>query len=153
VARVFSFEREVLASLELIPLTVRRKLDLAGIKLSLEAWQALPLVDRRALVDVEVESDASVLAFDQRVAASLGRAGASASRFAAPASHPWRATTAPDAVRAKLAELGATLDDVAWPRLDDDARFALVHLVKDARCEDRLRAALAELGLAPAKLV
>jgi hypothetical protein len=148
----FSFEREVLASLELVPLTVRRKLDLACLKLSLEAWQALPLADRRALVDQEVEDEASIRTFEGLVVAAAERAGVTAAKLAAPPQHPWRAPSVPDTVRAKLAQLGATLEDATWAGLDDDARFALVHFAKDARREDRLRAALVELGLVPEKL-
>jgi hypothetical protein len=147
--RTFSFEREVLASLDLLPLTVRRKLDLAGLKLSLESWQALPLGDRQALVDVEVEAEASVRAFERLVVEAAERAGVALTKLAAPPQHPWRAPSAPDTLRAKLATLGATLDDATWASLDDDARFALVHFAKDARREDRLRAALVELGLVP----
>jgi hypothetical protein len=154
-ARTFSFEREILESLELVPLTVRRKLDLARIKLSLEGWQALSIADRRALVEAQVEGaedEASVFAFERLVIAAAERAGVTVAKLAAEAQHPWRAKAAPDAVRAKLAELGVSLDAATWASLDDDARFALVHFAKDARREDRLRAAIVELGLVPEKL-
>jgi hypothetical protein len=141
VARAFSFERDVLASLELLPLCVRRKLDLAQLKLSLQGWQALALADRRALAAMQVR------AFEGVLRAAASRAGAGLSPIADAAPPAWRAPFVPDGVRARALELGARLDDRAWSGLDDDARFALVHLAKDRRRDDRMRLALVELGL------
>jgi hypothetical protein len=143
---VFSFERDLVATLDLMPLTVRRKLDLAGIKLPLEGWRALPLGDRRALVSAEVEGEASIAAFAATVREVAGRVGARLDPLP-PAAPVWREPAVPSAVRAALPALGASLDDETWAALDDDARFALVHLSVKRREPERLRAALVELGL------
>src|SRR6266540_1012176 len=45
----FAFE-EPNVGLELLPLAARRALDVAGVALSLEAWRALSLEERRALI-------------------------------------------------------------------------------------------------------
>ena len=55
--RVFSFERALWEALDLVPMAVRRKLDLAELKLSPEGWQMLSLDDRRALRDAEPRCD------------------------------------------------------------------------------------------------
>ena len=60
--RIFSFERELYATLSLMPLAVRRKLDLAGVKLSRRGWQAMPAAARRALAEVDVADEASLAA-------------------------------------------------------------------------------------------
>ena len=44
-------------------------------------------------------------------------------------------------------ELHATLDAAAWAALDDEARYALLHLAE--KSPEGLGAALVELGLAP----
>jgi cyclic pyranopterin phosphate synthase len=49
--KLYSFDG-VDAALDLLPLAARRALDVAGLKLSLEAWRALPLESRRALVNL-----------------------------------------------------------------------------------------------------
>ena len=49
--KLYSFDG-VDATLELLPLAARRALDLAGLKLSLEAWRVLPLTSRRAIVQL-----------------------------------------------------------------------------------------------------
>ena len=56
--RVFEFE-EVDECLTLVPLCARRALDAAGLKVSLAAWQSLPLHARQALA--QAGSGASVL--------------------------------------------------------------------------------------------
>jgi hypothetical protein len=138
--RIFSFERELYATLELMPLGVRRKLDLAGVKLSLAGWQALPLTDRRALAEAEVDDEAQVAAFARALREAADRAGARLDPLP-PAPCPWRAPSVPP-------ELQARLDGEAWAALDDEARYALLHLARGPH-EERLRAALVELGLPP----
>ena len=44
--RRFDFEKDLYETLELVPLSVRRKLDLAGVKLDSNQWQALSRVER-----------------------------------------------------------------------------------------------------------
>jgi cyclic pyranopterin phosphate synthase len=46
---VFGFEQQT-PDLELMPIAARRALDTAGIRLSLEAWRALSVADRSALI-------------------------------------------------------------------------------------------------------
>jgi hypothetical protein len=142
--RIFSFEREVYATLDLIPLGVRRKLDLAGVKLSLAGWQALPLADRRALAEAEVGDEASIVAFGTMLREAAGRAGARLDPLPA-GPHPWRVAAVPP-------ELGGRVGDEAWAALDDEARHALLLLARggSAAREERLRVALAELGLTKA---
>jgi hypothetical protein len=147
--RVFSFERELYATLDLMPLTVRRKLDLAGLKLPLAGWQALPLDERRALALVAVEDEASVAAFAATLREVAARAGARLDPLP-PAEPPWRTREVPARVREALGgTLDDALDDATWAGLDDEARFALVHLAGKRREPAQLRAALVELGLAP----
>jgi hypothetical protein len=121
----FSFEDE---SLEFMPLDVRRKLDLAGVKLSLAEWQRLSLDQRRELVDAD---DAlAVLAMVPDV-----------ERFV-PVS-PWRSEEALLAIEEAARALSIALDRKA---LDDRGRYALHYLA--TRDEARFRAAIAELGVA-----
>jgi hypothetical protein len=147
--RIFSFERELHATLDLMPLAVRRKLDLAGLKLSLAGWQSLPLADRRALAGAVVDDDASVAAFTAVLRMAAERAGAALDPLPAPGAAPWRAPTVPPALRARLLDLPSALDDAAWARLPDEIRYVLFKLAEKKRDPDRLHEALIELGLAP----
>ena len=144
--RIFSFERELRDTLELVPLTVRRKLDLAELKLSLEGWKALPLEDRRALCDAVVERDPT--AFAAVLVACAGRAGARLEPRSLPdGGPPWRSAEVPGPVRARLAELGTALDPPAWGALDDEARYVLLKLAEKQRDPERFASASGELGI------
>jgi len=145
--RLLSFERELYATLDLMPFTVRRKLDLAGLKLSLAGWQALPIASRRALADAEVDDDASVAAFTASLRAAAERVSALLQPLAAPGPPPWRVPTVPPAVQTRLLELGVRLENPSWAALDDEARYALLKLSE--RHPEHLGTALVELGLAP----
>ncbi|MFS6827343.1 nitrate reductase associated protein [Cyanobium sp. ATX-6F1] len=50
-ARDFAFEADFASNLRCIPMAVRRKLDLAGVKLKLSHWLALPEPERQTLVE------------------------------------------------------------------------------------------------------
>src|ERR1700704_5897788 len=96
--RVFSFEAELWEALDLVPLAVRRKLDLAEQKLSLDGWQALSLDARRALRDAEPSG------FPALLGACAARAGAALSPLPLPeGGPPWRSAAVPEVVRARLA--------------------------------------------------
>jgi hypothetical protein len=139
---LFSFERDLYAALDLMPLDVRRKLDLAGLKLSLEGWRALPIADRRALVEAADD------AFAPALRAAAARAGAALAPLPAVGAPPWRAPAVPPSLQKKLAELGAALSDTAWAALPDGARYVLHKLSEKPHDDGRLRAALEELGIA-----
>jgi hypothetical protein len=140
--RVFSFERALWEALDLVPLGVRRNLDLAEVKLSLDGWQALPLDDRRALRDATSE------AFPALLRACAARAGVALSALPLPeGGPPWRSAEVPGAVRARLADLGAALDGEPWRALDDEARYVLAKLAEKKREPERFAVAARELGI------
>jgi hypothetical protein len=120
----FSFE-----DLQWIPLDVRRKLDLAGLKLSLEAWQHLSTEQREQLIAANDEFAALVtsLCAPGRIATTT----------------PWRSEEALLAIEEAARALGIAIDRA---RMDDAARYALSHLA--SRDEEKFRTAIAELGVA-----
>jgi|HubBroStandDraft_6_1064221.scaffolds.fasta_scaffold266138_2 hypothetical protein len=143
---IFSFEREMHATLDLMPFAVRRKLDLAGVKLSLDGWKALPVEDRRALRDAHVETDAEVVAFAGLLRSAAARAGASVTPLPdVPAEPPWRTRAVPAPLRARIEELRAALRDDLWAALDDEDRYVLFRLAEKKREPERLLAALREV--------
>ena len=132
--KLYSFDG-VDATLELLPLAARRALDVAGLKLSLEAWRALPLEARRALV--EAGSAPSIDA--SRVEAALE------------AQPVTRIERSPDldmsAVPAELTSaLGNTrpVSQALWNALSPLDRYALVKVASRGKPE-RLAAAYSEI--------
>jgi len=147
--RVFAFEGENNVTLEWMPLDVRRKSDLAGVRLSLAAWQALPRDDRALLVSTEIASAAEVEAY-RSLATKLGEKAIGKVETLVPVpfdARPWTTDAARDEVVHRAHACGLTVDPARWHALDDGARYALFRLADPKKSEDKLRAALSELGL------
>ncbi len=128
--RRFDFEKELYETLEFMPLSVRRKLDLAGVKLHLKEWQALSRTERLVVCHFPVASpeECGVLAAFLRDAVKT-RAGAELA-IMKPGSHddaPGAGQAPPDVARL-IAEL--KLPQQRWSLLDPDERFALAKMAR-----------------------
>ncbi|MGA2411430.1 MAG: nitrate reductase associated protein [Candidatus Binataceae bacterium] len=144
--RRFSFEDEIHQNLGCVPMAVRRKLDLTGIKISLLQWQALSIGERLALCHLPVasaeEREALRIFTDEAVRIKSG-SGAKplpeeARRGAEPPAHP------PAQLVEHAYAVGVTLNQPAWDKLDADERYALIKLGDSAKASHNLAAALAE---------
>jgi hypothetical protein len=84
--RVFEFEPAAARDLEWLPLAVRYKLDLCGLKIGLNEWQALALEQRQALLRCPAGRafDALVLELAPGVRRLADRAGDRSGRQAPP---------------------------------------------------------------------
>jgi cyclic pyranopterin phosphate synthase len=132
---IFRFEG-MAADLELLPLAARRALDVTGLKLSLAAWQGLPLDARARLVALGVPDRVDT----QAVRALLRDASPE------PSAIPVLDEDALVDCDPKGAELldGRRRLDVTWARLSRLGRFALRHLARRGDV-DRLLVAYDEL--------
>jgi hypothetical protein len=145
----FAFEGDVHASLDCVPLTVRRKLDLAAIKLSLEGWQRLGREERLCLCHLPVDSPDEVAVYREVLLAFCQRREVTAKPLQDPVAEGrlWNAATVPPAVRERAEALRSSLDDEKWRALDEECRYALLKLADPKRQPEKLEAALVELGL------
>lgn len=132
--KLYSFDG-VDTALDLVPLAARRALDIAGLKVSLEAWRALALPARRALVDA-----GTAPAVDRvQVEAALG---ASSFTRVDPSADP--------SISAVPRELSDTLgtkrpiSQALWNALSPLDRYALVKVASRGK-PDRIEAAYAEI--------
>jgi hypothetical protein len=137
----FAFEGDVHETLATIPLAVRRKLDLAGLKLSLAGWTALSRAERLAVCHLPVDSGVDLEVYREALRGFAERAG---HPVVALDSGPvdaasWGPARVPAAVAARVSEKD-------WARLSDEARYALVKLGEPRRGPEKLALALAELG-------
>ena len=135
VSKLYSFDG-VSESLELIPLAARRALDVAGLKLSLQAWQGLALGVRQELL----EAGSTSVVSSQRVAQLL--------KLAEPAPTPIAPLEEPSGERVPV-ELRETygqdvLPDAVWSALGGLDRYVLAKVVTRGK-ERRIRAALDEI--------
>jgi cyclic pyranopterin phosphate synthase len=138
---IFAFE-EIGPTLDLVPLAARRALDAAGCKVSLEAWRALAVDARRALV----LAGAAERVDAKDVRARLKRERVPFARIDAVADPPAKKTPA-----AVVRALGHDVADATWRALSPLERYALVKLAGRSR-SDRLERAHNEIVLVPEPL-
>lgn len=132
---LFAFD-DIDSSLSLLPIAARRALDHAGLKLSREGWQSLPLAARQRVVELGSAPEVDVLAVKDQV-----RHAVPAASEVEPVFDP-----SPDAVPAELsAALGdSPLPPGVWSALSPLERFALVKAAA-SRSPDRLPRAYQEI--------
>lgn len=144
--RRFKFEDEVHQSLSCVPMHARRKLDKAGVKISLDQWQALGRGERLAICHLPADSaeECDVLRiFIEEAVRNRGAGDAKplpdeARRSADPPPSP------PERLIDNARAEGVTFGQSEWARLDADERYALLKLGGGAERSHNLGAALKE---------
>lgn len=144
--RRFKFEDEVHQNLSCVPMAARRKLDQAGIKISLQQWQKLGRGERLAVCHLPVGSSDECDAFRVFIDEALANHNAGESKVLP--EHVRAAAEAPSSPPPTLIE-NARADGVAisqsdWDRLDQDERYALIKLGGGTERSHNFRSALAE---------
>jgi hypothetical protein len=145
----FAFEGDIHDSLECVPLSVRRKLDLAALKISLEGWRSLTRSERLALCHLPVDTPEDLAVYREVLRGVCERAGVAIKDLDDPdaAAQAWNAPGVPSAVAARLGDLHVGLGDAAWRSLDEETRYALLKVVHPKRNPLKIVALLVELGL------
>ncbi len=128
---MFGFEEQT-RDLELMPIAARRALDTAGIRLSLEAWRALSIADRSALVVSGSLGSVPV----PRVEGLLGRVEPRPERIE-PSADP---REIPLDLASALGALNQELE-LRWPALSGLERYALAKLARPGHLEPAARQA------------
>jgi hypothetical protein len=146
--RRFAFEGDMHVSLSCVPLAVRRKLDLAALKISLAGWQALHREERLALCHLPVDDDSDLDVYREVFRGFAARAGVPLKPL--PEANP--AAWSAEALLARLKErLGGApgLPGTRIAALSEEERYALFRLAEPGREPDKLHAAMRELDLDP----
>jgi cyclic pyranopterin phosphate synthase len=130
--RIYAFEH-IASTLDLVPLAARRALDAAGTRVSLEAWQASPLVLRRTIAALGSEAHVDAAA----VRAALEEAEVPSFEVQIPEE---------PAVDELPPELAAAVPKSAWPALSPLDRYALWKVARGKHPEDVLPMASAEIA-------
>jgi hypothetical protein len=136
----FAFEGDLHRTLEFIPIAVRRKLDLAGLKLSLAAWNCLSRAEKLAVCHLPVDGEEDLEVYREALSGFAARVGEPVSPLPGGPldSRAWRHV--PEA-------LATRVDRDRWSGLSDEARYVVVKLADPRKSKDKLEAALRELGL------
>jgi hypothetical protein len=152
---LFQFEQDKYYALRRIPMAMRIKLDLCGVKLSIRDWSKFSREDREVLADMSYESQQQLFAFRTRVMELIAAiAGDSAETHPCARPAPWEIR---DEISSQVGRQMITLGVpeptlVQWAALSDLQRYALVKLTREGAKNEKLPAALKEFGLMPADM-
>jgi hypothetical protein len=144
----FAFEADFVNDLRCLPMAVRRKLDLAGVKLKLAQWHGLEPAEREQLL--AWPDNATAIAELRRwlLERSAALTGGPARTMDPASGTSWQQNGAPPAeLLASCEQLGLTLPADGWAKLEELQRFALVKLCHPGHEHRNLPRALEEFGL------
>ena len=148
---IFEFERDFSGDLRCIPMIVRFKLDLCGIKLSLRQWSRFDGPERRQLVDRPCGGACQTAAYRAYLEGLIEVRAREAPVSLAVEAHPaWDdRTVVPDGIQAQTKIRGLPpLHVGAWSAHEPLQRFALLKLSREGHDNDNFEPALREFGLA-----
>ena len=129
-------------------MAVRRKLDLAGVKLKLVHWGALVEAERQQLL--AWPDDPATMAQLRRwlLERTAGMANGPAKELPPAMDQPWQqADQWPEVLRQSCEQLGLAVKTDGWQSLDELQRFALVKLSHPGHEHRNLPAALKEFEM------
>jgi len=132
-----------------VPMEVRLKLDLCGMKVQVSQWQALSQPEQDILSNLPFVSGEQSRHFRDTVKRMvLERSGIPAADLPVESNPPWEDRTAiPDRLQERAFEVGCELTPERWAALTSLQRFALIKLVRPAHENRNFVAALREFGL------
>lgn len=146
----FEFEKDFAGSLRCIPMAVRFKLDLCGIKLSLRQWSRFEGPERRWLLEQPCGAPADVEIYRETLSEFIAtRTGEQAKSIDADEEVAWVAS---DSVPAAVAVQGVSRGVMPptgdqWGELTDLQRFALLKLTRPGHDNENFVPAMLEFGI------
>ena len=142
----FAFEQDFIGTWRCIPLCVRRKLDLCGIKLKLSHWLALTQNQRQALVDWADDPEALAQLGQHLREVTRGMADGVVKDLPPAVDAPWQQQTVlPAEIQSAAASRGVELTLQQWAAMPELDRFALCKLVRPGHDHHNLDAAFSEV--------
>jgi hypothetical protein len=147
---LFAFESDFVATLRCIPMAVRFKLDLAGIKVTLRQWSRFNLADRSDLLELPCGTPEQIQVYRQRLVDLIAlRTDEPAKDIPVDAAPPWNDGEAvPAAVTDFAGLVNVTPPSLPqWAALSPLRRFTLVKLTRDSHDNENFVPAMAEFGL------
>jgi hypothetical protein len=148
--QLFAFEQDFVATLRCIPMAVRLKLDVCGIKLSLRQWSRFAAVERSGLLLSPCSTPAEIAAYRAALVALVAaRANEAAKPLLEPPCGQWDdAAQVPPRVTEFARSRGlAPPSRDGWRQLTRLQRFALIKLTRDNHDNVNFAPAMQEFGM------
>ena len=122
----YQYEAEFYPTLSRLPLDLRRKLDVTGIKLSLKDWQAFSFEERTVLCHLPCETDEEAQALSNYIDFLSRRyTGKPIEKIAPLDAALWQPSAVPHAVIERSVALNRTVTLDRWRRWPSHDRYAL----------------------------
>lgn len=144
----FRYEEEFLPTLSRLPLHVRMKLDLAGMKFSLKDWLALSMEERTVLCHLPADNEEEKQAFTAYLDFLCRKVkGAPAQRMPPAIRSLWdNPDQIPPAVMERSISAGAGVTLQQWQRWNSHQRYALYKTAISKNEPEKFAAVLEELN-------
>jgi hypothetical protein len=146
----FQFEADFVDSLRCIPMQVRLKLDICGVKLKLHHWSQFSADERQRLAQMSCANEAETTTYRDYLQGLVVRDhGNPAKSLPIDPAPPWQnPQTIPPEVHHQVVALGHHLPPEQWQTLSPLQRFALIKLSRPGHENRNFYPALVEFGLA-----
>jgi hypothetical protein len=146
---VFEFEKEFVEDrIRCIPMMVRYKLDITGIKLSLAQWSSIAPEERFQLATLPCDNPLELDRYETYLHSLLQRHGlGKAERLHGKDILPFFGGEVFDLVNSRAVELGKRIEPEQWKNLTLLQRFALSKLIRPGHESKNFIPALLEFGL------
>lgn len=147
---LFQFEQDKYYPLRRVPMAIRFKLDLCGIKLTIRDWSQFSREDREKILDMACDTPGQIAEVRDRLKGLIVSCKGDSTETAPVDGQPaWTIVNAiPDAVCKQIEALQIPAPTLAqWAALSDLQRFALIKLTREGHENKKLPLALKEFGL------
>ena len=142
----FAFEQDFIGTWRCIPLCVRRKLDLAGLKLKLNHWLALSQEQRQELVDWGDDALALDRLRDHLRRCTTAMTDGVVKDLPPVVAAPWQqGDVVPETIASAALRDGVSLTLKHWSAMSELERFAFCKLVRPGHDHHNLQAAFNEV--------
>ena len=146
-AQYFQFEADFVQAQRCIPMCVRYKLDISGVKLKLSEWSKLDPDYRARLANMPFLTASEVYEFGLFLIGLVVVSSGSAPDLMPPVERVWDAHKVPTQVAEKASAGGLRLTDAAWNKLEWLQRYALIKLSRPGHENKNFEPALKEFGI------
>ena len=147
----FQFEADFVAALRCIPMQVRYKLDICGIKLKLQHWHSFSTIQRQKLIDLPCETNKEIQEYRENLRSQVFQYfNTYPSDLPIDNEPAWmQIESIPLSVEQHAQELNFAIALTQWQALSPIQRFALIKLSNSNHENNNFLPALQEFGLMP----